>query len=280
MRPLFRGYGWLVSLGLAVLLIAGVGLDPYVVMGVVFALFLGSFTVTWKGLSLAIRLRAYIVVIAALMAANKTLQAFLGGLAGNLVFWGVLLGLFIYGPTRRFLTRRIWCVLDRQRMRACFKVGKVRTMNLDGSLPLLLWARPTKTGERVWLWIRAGSSSEDIEASLSYIAPACYARDARIHRYRKLTTIVAVDIIRRDPLSANEKVPSPLSQLSEKVSGTVAGEGTETIRSVPVIEITEADWGSADPVLRKTRKSTTTPPVEPTRPTVIVSGEDLSDYVD
>ena len=156
---------------------------------------------------------------------------------------------------------------------------QVFTMNLDGALPFLLWARPTKTGERVWLWIRAGSCWEDIESALEFIASACLARNARLHRVRKLSTVVAVEIVRRDPLSSSDPILSPLAELSTWVMGVVSGEGTEAIRSVSVGEITATDPATVSEP-RKGRKTTTPAPVEPVGPSVVVSGEDLSDYVD
>lgn len=283
LRPLFRGWGLVVPLALAVLLLAGLGWNPYVVLGLLAVLFLASFAITWQLVGLLLRSRAVLFVLGVLAAANWWLTDVFGDIAGNIVLGVLVVGLLVFPPTGRYLGRRMWCVLDRHRIRACLKVCKVRTMNLDGSLPFLLWARPSQVGERVWIWVRAGASGEDIEDALSYIAPACFARDARIHTVRKLATLVAVDIIRRDPLATSEAIASPLSELATYVKDKVTGEGTETISSATVADITAIEPAPMIPEPRKGSRKTTTP--KPTTATpdgggVVISGEDLSDYVD
>lgn len=194
----------------------------------------------------------------------------------TLSFYALILGpiavLFVVPPTRHFLMSRVWCVMDRHRIRTCLRNAKIRTMNLDGALPFLLWARPTKTGERVWMWIRAGSSADDLESVLGYIAPACYARDARIRRKHTMSTLVAVEIVRRDPLTRAGAIDSPLARLTSLVTGRPA-EGTEPI--APGTNVTVLPVRSSEPA-RVRREATT--PVE--RPPMVVGGEDLSDYID
>ncbi|MBO0885355.1 MAG: hypothetical protein J2P17_34485, partial [Mycobacterium sp.] len=146
-----------------------------------------------------------------------------------------------------------------------------------------LWAHPTKTGERIWVWVRAGASGDDIESALSYIAPACFARDARLHSVRKLATLVAVEIIRRDPLSTGQAIPSPLSRLVSLVKGDVTGEGTGTITPVTVADITATEVSPVPEgsTVRKNGHKTTTKPVESVEKTdsFVVAGEDLTDYI-
>src|SRR5205085_2912228 len=55
------------------------------------------------------------------------------------------------GPVRRGLVAWLWCVVVRHRLRLCFaefirSASRLRA----GRLPLVLWARPTPAGERVW----------------------------------------------------------------------------------------------------------------------------------
>ena len=280
LRPLFHSWRAVVVV-LTVTLVATImlHLNPYVTGGVLVVLFIASFAVVWKTFGLLIRARAVLVVIGLLVAGNWWLKSLFGDLAGNVVMLVLVIGLTTFPPTGRYLFARFWCVVDRHRIRACLKVCKVRTMNLDGALPFMLWARPTKTGERVWLWVRAGASGEDIRAALEYIAPACFARDARVQEIRKLSTVVAVEIIRRDPLSSGDAVTSPLAKLTELVKGRVKGEGTEAIRASSVADVIATEPASATPEGRKVRKTTSTP-AEPVTPTVVVSGEDLSDYID
>ena len=83
-----------------------------------------------------------------------------------------------------------------------------------GRLPLILWTRPTKVGERTWVLCRAGICAEDFEAHIGELRAACYARDARVTRNRRWSQLVTIDIIRRDTLAAGELIASPLARLT------------------------------------------------------------------
>src|SRR5712691_9197873 len=110
--------------------------------------------------------------------------------------------------SRRFVTRRFWCVLARHRLqRLCYEA---RLHTRSGRLPLVLWTRPTKVGERTWVLCRAGICAEDFEAHIGELRAACYAREARVTRNRQWSQLVTIDIIRRDTLAADRHVPSPL----------------------------------------------------------------------
>ena len=110
--------------------------------------------------------------------------------------------------SRRFITRRFWCVLARHRFqRLCWEA---RLHTRAGRLPVVLWARPTKVGERLTVWCRAGTCAEDFEQHTGELAAACYAREARVTRNPRWSHLVTIDIIRRDTLAASNTVPSPL----------------------------------------------------------------------
>ena len=71
---------------------------------------------------------------------------------------------FAVPHSRRFITRRAWCVLARHRLqRLCYEA---RLHTRSGRLPLILWTRPTKVGERTWVLCRAGICAEDFEAHI------------------------------------------------------------------------------------------------------------------
>jgi len=109
---------------------------------------------------------------------------------------------------RRFAVRRFWCVLARHRIqRLCYEA---RLHTRSGRLPLVLWTRPTKVGERARILCRAGICAEDFEAHIGELRAACYAREARVTRNRRWSHLVTIDIIRRDTLAAGRHVPSPL----------------------------------------------------------------------
>ena len=114
--------------------------------------------------------------------------------------------------SRRFITRRFWCVLARHRLqRLCYEA---RLHTRSGRLPLILWTRPTQVGERAWVLCRAGICAEDFEAHIGELRAACYARDARVTRNRRWSHLVTIDIIRRDTLAASNTITSPLARLT------------------------------------------------------------------
>src|SRR5918998_6596444 len=103
--------------------------------------------------------------------------------------------------SRGFVTRRVWCVFSRHRVRKCFVQSRVMTH--EGLLPLFVWTRPTPVGERLRIWLRPGLSVRDIETTTDRIAAACWARDARVEVHPKRVSTVWVHVIRRDPLAAS-----------------------------------------------------------------------------
>jgi hypothetical protein len=114
--------------------------------------------------------------------------------------------------SRRFITRRAWCILARHRIhRLCYEA---RLHTRAGRLPLILWIRPTQVGERAWVLCRAGISAEDFQDRTGELRAACYARDARVTRNRRWSHLVTIDIIRRDTLAASHTITSPLARLT------------------------------------------------------------------
>ena len=129
------------------------------------------------------------------------------------VVLAVSVGLVLGVPhSRRFITRRFWCVLARHRLhRLCYEA---RLHTRSGRLPLILWIRPTQVGERAWVLCRAGICAEDFDAHTGELRAACYARDARVTRNRRWSHLVTIDIIRRDTLAAANTITSPLARLT------------------------------------------------------------------
>ena len=107
---------------------------------------------------------------------------------------------------RRYLKRHAWCLISRHRLqRVCYE-GRLHTR--AGRLPLILWIRPTKVGERAHILCRAGICADDFDAYKAEIGAGCYAREARIIRNKKWSHFVTIDIIRHDPLTADVIIPS------------------------------------------------------------------------
>ncbi len=114
--------------------------------------------------------------------------------------------------SRRFTVRRVWCVLTRHRIQKLCWEARLHTR--AGRLPLVLWTRPTKVGERARVWCRAGVCAEDFEQRIDQLRAACYARDARITRHPHWGQLVIIDVIRRDTLAPAHVVPSALAALA------------------------------------------------------------------
>jgi hypothetical protein len=158
---------------------------------------------TWPArlLGLVIRLRAEITTLAVALWLWSALTDRLPTWAAVVLVTLLGLGVAGWGPGRRYVTRRGLAVLTRHRLRATFIERRV--MNYTGNLPILLWSRPTAVGERVWVLLRAGINVLDVERNLDYIASGCGARTARTAAYKAFTALIAVDVVRRDPLSGS-----------------------------------------------------------------------------
>jgi hypothetical protein len=124
----------------------------------------------------------------------------------------VVLGLVVPAASERvrhWVLAPAWCLIVRHRLRVCF-AAFVAT-NRQGTLPLILAARPTPAGERVWIWLRPGLSIKDLEqdGQVQKLAVACWANEVRIMRAsRKRAALIRVDITRREPLA--DTIVSPL----------------------------------------------------------------------
>lgn len=113
-------------------------------------------------------------------------------------------------PVRRRLAAWGWCLIVRHRLRTCF-AGFI-VSNRQGSLPLILAARPTPAGARVWVWLRPGLSLADLEGRIDKLAVACWANEVRVVRpSTTYAALVRVDLARRNPLATT--VTSPLPDL-------------------------------------------------------------------
>jgi hypothetical protein len=123
--------------------------------------------------------------------------------------------------SRRFIIRRFWCVLARHRFhRLCWEA---RLHTRAGRLPVVLRARPTRVGERLTVWCRAGTCADDFAQHTGELAAACYAREARVTRNTAWSQLVTIDIIRRDTLAARHQVGSPLARLSAVYANVLDG---------------------------------------------------------
>ena len=104
-------------------------------------------------------------------------------------------------PVRRRVVAFAWCAIVRHRLRVCF-AAFIRSRNrLDpGLAPVILTARPTPAGERVWVWLRTGLDIDELERSTAKLAVACWASEVQVCGSRRFAALVRLDVTRRDPL--------------------------------------------------------------------------------
>ena len=144
-------------------------------------------------------------------------------------------------PVRTRIHQVTWCLVTRHRIRTSF--SEFIITNRTGSLPLILWARPTPVGERVWLWLRPGLSLDDLLDRLDKIAVACWASSAVAEAAsRSNAAFVRLDIKRRDVLTGT--IGSPLLELIKSGAPATQRDTTEIptaldLSQVPASEVTD-----------------------------------------
>ena len=157
-------------------------------------------------LGIAWRWRTELALLAVTVAGYVRLAAAITALWAGIALAVFITAALLVPHSRRFLKRRAWCLITRHRLqRVCYET---RMHTRAGRLPLIMWIRPTKVGERAFVACRAGVCIEDFEAYTAEIASACYAREARVIRNRKWSQLVTVDVVRHDPLTPEVIVPS------------------------------------------------------------------------
>jgi hypothetical protein len=169
------------------------------------------------------------------------------GLALRLISVVLIVGVpAAISPVRRSIFALAWCLISRHRIRTCF--NEFIITNRTDSLPLILGARPTPAGERLWIWLRPGLALADIQDRLEKIATACWATTVVADLANPSNSaLVRIDIKRRDPLTG--RIGSPLTALASgiiparKATGPVAGAGLD----LPDIEPGDVTPGKLSP---------------------------------
>jgi hypothetical protein len=146
------------------------------------------------------RWRIELALLVTTLAVFWRLAILITALWALIVLAAVITAALVVPHSRRFITRRAWCVISRHRLQRVFYETRMHTR--AGRLPLILWIRPTRVGERAWILCRAGVCADDFDAYKAEIGSACYAREARVIRHPKHANLVTLDIIRHDPLTA------------------------------------------------------------------------------
>ncbi|WP_061296699.1 hypothetical protein [Herbidospora cretacea] len=108
---------------------------------------------------------------------------------------GLLAGLVSVSPfARRIAVARFWCVVTPHRIRtAC---AEALLITRRGRLPVVLWTRPIESGERVWIYCRAGIVAADFVDNAPLIASACWARQVSVTESPSRPAVIHVDVIR------------------------------------------------------------------------------------
>ena len=165
----------------------------------------------------------------------------------------------------RYVMSTLWCVIVRHRLRVCFTAF----IHVPGAMalinhPLILWARPTPAGERVWVWLRPGLALSDLDGRTDQLAVACWATTVRVIRANSpYAALIRVDITRRDPLRAT--VRSPLV-------GMVPADDDEASTSPGAPPVLDLDLGDITELTNRAPKSKhgreprLSKPVEPVSP--------------
>lgn len=199
-------------------------------------------------LGLLIRLRAEITTVVGLVAAYALLLGWLSPVAVSAIIAVTVAVVLAVPALRRFVSHRAAAVLTRHRLRQV--LVERRCLNFSRSAPLFLWSHPTEVGETVWLFLRAGISPSDVENETEWIASGCFARDARVTPVRKMSALVRVEVIRRDPL-AEELIASELADWTA-TTGTRPPRGTRVVPPKPGNQHWSGTGGARGPVHRPT----------------------------
>ncbi|MCA2219524.1 hypothetical protein [Jidongwangia harbinensis] len=190
-----------------------------------------------------------------------------------LILAGIVGAPSAYGPVRRAVLSVFWCLTVRHRLRMCFAAFIAH--NRQRTLPLILLARPTPAGERVWLWLRPGLSLHDLEqpGQVQKLAVACWANEARVTRAsRKYAALIRVDITRREPLA-----DTIVSSLPDHVPATMPATAPVS-PAMPPVGLNFNDVDARSPRPRRSPDSNDARPRRTRQPEPASEDIDPSDY--
>jgi len=212
------------------------GLILGLLCGAVCGATVGVLVAVWPLLRVLVHWSVEIALAGAVLAGWIALMHTLPATVGLLVL-AVVVGVpAALGRIRRLTIAWWWCLVVRHRLRLYFAhhSSGQSLVRHGSSRPLILWARPTPAGERVWVWLRPGLSLKDLEAEgqMARLAVTCWAAEARVIRAsRSYAGLLRVDITRREPLAGT--VLSPLPTLLGTHITTDMPTATPTVRLTP-----------------------------------------------
>jgi hypothetical protein len=181
-----------------------------------------------------------------------------------------------FKPVRARINQGLWCLVTRHRIRTCF--SEFIITNRTGSLPLILWARPTPVGERVWIWLRPGLSLADLQTQLDEIAVTCWATAALAETAsRSNSAFIRLDIKRRDVLTGT--IPSPLLDMIRPGTPATQRDTTEIPTALDLPQVPASEVITTRPVPLKRPDHPKMPaPASPSAPAAD-NGSDISDWI-
>lgn len=256
-----------------------------VIAGAVLAGLVGLVVFIWPGLRLCWWWAAEITTLALLLGAFVGLSLVMPWAVALALLLAVVVAPLVWSKSRRWLLGWCWCVISRHRLRTCFATF-IRA-NRYGSLPWLLWARPTPAGERLWVWLRPGLSLEDLtsEDGLARLAVGCWASEVRIQRAsRRTAALLRVDITRRNPLAGIIANPLP-GQVPDLDIPLPTPDAGGVLGGLDLPDIPEQDTSvpTSPAAAGASTASRSKPSPKAAKPAVAAvvsrSGEDLSDWV-
>jgi hypothetical protein len=181
----------------------------------------------------------------------------------------------VFRPVRTRINQACWCLVTRHRIRTCF--SEFIITDRTGSLPLILWARPTPVGERVWIWLRPGLALADLQKRLDEIAVACWATAALAETAsRGNSAFVRMDIKRRDVLGGT--IPSPLLDMIKSGAPAAQRDTAEvpTALDLPQVPASEVTPVRPTPFKRPDPKM---PAAASPQAPAASDGSDISDWI-
>jgi hypothetical protein len=145
-------------------------------------------------LVLAWRWRYELIVLTG-MPAGMIAEAHAVGWRWTLIELGLAAGnLCVWHEARRWIMAHIRCVITAHRLRTGCAQSWIHSRR--GRLPVILWTAPRASGERAYVWCRAGTSVEDFEFARDLLRSACWAHDVRVTRSVRYSHVVIVEVIR------------------------------------------------------------------------------------
>jgi hypothetical protein len=140
------------------------------------------------------------IALPSVLAVLGGIPVMLGTLAAITVAVGAAL---LYGPTRRYLIARAWCIITPHRVRVGCAQAWIHSR--AGKIPIVLLTTRQPFGERVHLWCRAGTSAVDFASARPLLTAACWARDIRVMGNERFAQLMTLDVIRRLPPSQSQR---------------------------------------------------------------------------